>query len=59
MNDARTDLATIWNALETWSEDLFFSDEEIEANRRAWDNVCEAMARITEKLGYDPLELNY
>ena len=54
MNDTRVDLATIWKALDTWSNTLDHSDER---DRRTWDDVCESMERIAEQLGYDASEV--
>jgi hypothetical protein len=50
MTDVRNDIATVWKILDAWSDKIDL-DNEIE--RRAWDDVCAAMDRIVEKLGYD------
>ena len=56
MTDPRKDLLTVWAALDRYAEDLFF-DGETEEARRTWDDICEAMARITESLGHDSVEI--
>jgi hypothetical protein len=57
--DPRDDISTIWAALEAYQDSVLDapSMERGEA-RKQWDDICGAMARITESLGYDPLELD-
>jgi hypothetical protein len=57
MTDPRQDLSTIWKALDRLHDKVLFIDGETPEHRRAWDDICEAMARIAESLGYDPVEI--
>ena len=38
---------TVWNALQGFREDCISTDDE------QWDEICTAMAWITEELGYE------
>jgi hypothetical protein len=42
------ELRTIWDALHGYREDCVSTDDE------SWDEICGAMANITESLGLDP-----
>lgn len=44
-------LETVWDALHAYREDLI--PEGDEAYDSQWDDICTAMAWITEALGYD------
>jgi len=50
MTDVRNDITTVWKILDAWSDKIDLNNE---IERRAWDDVCAAMDRIVEKLGYD------
>lgn len=44
-------LSTVWDALHSYREDCISTDDE------QWDEICFAMARITEELGLDPIKV--
>lgn len=44
------ELKIIWDALHGYREDCISTDDE------SWDEICGAMATVTEKLGLDPAD---
>ena len=48
-NDSDSWLETIWDALHAYHEDLISSSDD-EMNEKIWDDICTAMAWITESV---------
>jgi hypothetical protein len=57
MTDPRNDLYTVWHALDELHDKVLFIDGETSEQRRKWDDICEAMARLAEALGYEPMDI--
>lgn len=57
MTDPRSDLFTVWQALDEVHDKVLFINGETSEQRRKWDDICEAMARLAEALGYDPADI--
>lgn len=52
--DIEDELATVWEALGAFREDCIPEGEP--RYDEQWDDICTAMARITEALGIDPIK---
>ena len=61
ISNANKNLLVVWDALFDYREQCAppqINGELISQNDVVWDKICEAMARLTEDLGLDTMEID-